>query len=212
VARLHREIVDSLLQQISAGEPAAGARLPKEEDLAARFKVSRGTAREAIRALEERRVATVKHGRGATVLDAAEWDVVDPVVASALLQGRGRAKLAAEVVECLRITEPELVALAAERATESERHAVATAADGGEGGEGGEERLLHLVARAARNRPLASVVFDARRLVALAGEPADGGLPRGVGWAVATGAPDAARTLDVEHIDALGRRLVRRRR
>jgi DNA-binding FadR family transcriptional regulator len=51
--------------------------LPREVDLAAEFEVSRGVARETIRAMEERGLVSVKHGKGATI-EADDWDVFDP--------------------------------------------------------------------------------------------------------------------------------------
>jgi DNA-binding FadR family transcriptional regulator len=67
VARLHRDILRTLLGRIAAGNPPAGAKLPKEVDLAAELGASRGVVRECIRALEERGVVRVTHGHGATV-------------------------------------------------------------------------------------------------------------------------------------------------
>jgi DNA-binding FadR family transcriptional regulator len=59
-----------LIARVAAGAYPAGAMLPKEELLAAELDVSRGVVRECIRALEERGVVRVRHGRGATVLPA----------------------------------------------------------------------------------------------------------------------------------------------
>src|SRR5215208_3326557 len=106
MARRHREIVATLLERILDGTYPPGSALPKEEAVAEEFDVARGTAREALRALEERRVARVKHGRGATVLDPAEWNVLDREVAQALLRGRGRRKVLDELKEVLLLVEP----------------------------------------------------------------------------------------------------------
>jgi GntR family transcriptional repressor for pyruvate dehydrogenase complex len=59
--------------------------LPREVDLAAEFDVSRGVARETIRAMEERGLISVKHGKGATVNEPDGWDVFDPDVLAAML-------------------------------------------------------------------------------------------------------------------------------
>jgi DNA-binding FadR family transcriptional regulator len=58
MARLHREKMSWLLGEIVSEELEAGELLPTEVDLAARLGVSRGVAREVIRALEERGVVS----------------------------------------------------------------------------------------------------------------------------------------------------------
>ena len=118
MARRHREILDALLDGIVTGRHPPGTLLPKEERIAAEFDVSRGTGREALRALEERRVAAVRHGRGATVLPADEWNTLDDAVAAALVRSRRRKAFVDEVTELRRLLEPAVAELAAERATE----------------------------------------------------------------------------------------------
>jgi GntR family transcriptional regulator, galactonate operon transcriptional repressor len=80
VTRLHRDAVDELLAGIVKGRYAAGVLLPKETELVEELGMSRGTVREALRALEERGVVQVTHGRGARVQPPEEWNVLDPVV------------------------------------------------------------------------------------------------------------------------------------
>jgi DNA-binding FadR family transcriptional regulator len=67
MARKHRDVMRALLADIVSGVRPTGAMLPKETDLAAEFDVSRGVARETIRAMEERGLISMKHGRGATI-------------------------------------------------------------------------------------------------------------------------------------------------
>jgi GntR family transcriptional repressor for pyruvate dehydrogenase complex len=54
--------MNSLTSEIVSGERPPGEMLPREVDLAAEFNVSRGVARETIRAMEERGLISVKHG------------------------------------------------------------------------------------------------------------------------------------------------------
>lgn len=119
----------SLIEAITSGELAAGGQLPREEDVAEQFEVSRGVAREAIRALEERGLLTVKHGRGATVNPRAEWDVLDPDILAGLLAGPYAGEALDESIECRLIVETQAAALAAERAGEEDRSALARALD-----------------------------------------------------------------------------------
>jgi GntR family transcriptional repressor for pyruvate dehydrogenase complex len=127
MSRLHREAMRVLIGEIASGVLAEGDRLPREQDLAEQFKVSRGVARECIRGLEERGLITVTHGRGATVAPAGEWDVFDPDVLSALLAGTRGREVLLEYIECRRILEVEAAGLAAERAGEEELKGLADA-------------------------------------------------------------------------------------
>lgn len=62
-----RQIADRLRQEIAAGEPAEGQRLPAESALAERFGVNRHTIRAAIAALAAEGVVTTRQGHGTTV-------------------------------------------------------------------------------------------------------------------------------------------------
>ncbi|MBS1881395.1 MAG: FadR family transcriptional regulator [Actinobacteria bacterium] len=108
------------MTEIAGGDLPAGTMLPREVDLAERFEVSRGVARETIRALEERGLISVRHGKGATVTDSTNWDVLDPDVLGVLLVGSGGDELLREYLECRRVLEVEAAALAAERATDED--------------------------------------------------------------------------------------------
>ncbi|MGV1050152.1 MAG: FadR/GntR family transcriptional regulator [Solirubrobacterales bacterium] len=116
MARLHREAMNALITDIVTGTRETGEMLPREVDLAKQFDVSRGVARETIRALEERGLVSVKHGRGATVNDSTQWNVFDPDVLGVLLAGSEGDRILAEYLECRRILEVEAAGLAAERA------------------------------------------------------------------------------------------------
>jgi DNA-binding FadR family transcriptional regulator len=85
MARKHRDVMRVLTSEIVAGARLAGEMLPREVDLAEEFDVSRGVARETIRAMEERGLISVKHGKGATVNGPQAWDVFDPDVLAATL-------------------------------------------------------------------------------------------------------------------------------
>ncbi|MCW2951322.1 MAG: FadR family transcriptional regulator [Conexibacter sp.] len=120
MARLHRGPLQTLIAEIALENLPAGALLPRENDLAQRFDISRGTARECIRGLEERGMVVVKHGRGATVREPREWNRLDPDVLAALLSGPQSADILAEFLESRRILEIEAAGLAAERADDAD--------------------------------------------------------------------------------------------
>ena len=136
--------------------------LPKEELLAAELDVSRGVVRECIRALEERGVVRVRHGRGATVLPARAWNVLDPQVFAAVRGAAGGRRLVSEALEARAIVQGETAALAAERsrpeavaALTAAVEAIETAPDAGL--PAAELEFDRVLAEAAGNRPLARV-------------------------------------------------------
>lgn len=131
----------SVIERIARGDWAPGDMLPREQDLAERFKISRGVARESIQALEDRGVVRVKHGRGSTIAPPAEWNLLDPVVLDGLLAAPGGRALGTEVLEARLAVEVELGAMAAQRAGEEDIAAL-SAALGRMAELGGRRRLL----------------------------------------------------------------------
>lgn len=117
MARKHKDVMRVLIADIVSGVRPAGEMLPREVDLAAEFDVSRGVARETIRALEERGLISVLHGKGATISESEEWDVFDPDVLAATLESGAGGEILSEYLECRRILEVEAASIAAERAT-----------------------------------------------------------------------------------------------
>jgi DNA-binding FadR family transcriptional regulator len=120
VSRLHQQLMRTLLADIASGELTPGGAALRETDIAGRFGVSRGVARECVRGLEERGLVFVKPGLGATVTPPDRWAVFDPEVLSALLGAQRGASVLAAYVECRRILEVAAVGLAAERAGEDD--------------------------------------------------------------------------------------------
>jgi GntR family transcriptional regulator, galactonate operon transcriptional repressor len=98
-----------------------GERIPREEDLAEAFGVSRGTARSAILDLRAHDVVTVTHGRpGATVRPPREWSLFDAPLLDAVLDSSIGREVLTEALECMSLVAPEAAALAADRATDAE--------------------------------------------------------------------------------------------
>jgi GntR family transcriptional regulator len=61
------QVRDALLTELLDGRPAAGAQLPNEDEIAARYAVSRATVREAVRGLIEAGYVVRRHGQGTFV-------------------------------------------------------------------------------------------------------------------------------------------------
>jgi DNA-binding FadR family transcriptional regulator len=215
-----------LIGEIASGAIGEGERLPREQDLAAQFGVSRGVARECIRGLEERGLITVKHGRGATVTPSSRWDVFDPDVLSALIGGESGSEILHEYTECRRILEVEAAGLAAERAGEAELEMLAEAYEQMTGAaeraraNPAAERLYQeadvafhrAIVGAAGNRALARMTLPIHRALATAlgllARPEhrfERGLPehKRVLEAIQAGEADAARRAMADHLDTI---------
>jgi DNA-binding FadR family transcriptional regulator len=116
--------IDNIRAMISSGELSPGDRLPPEHELADRLGVSRGSLREAVRALSQIKVLDVRRGDGTYVTSLAPSELLSGLaLAVELLQPQGLE----EVLEVHRLLLPLAAALAAQRVTQAqvaEMHAV----------------------------------------------------------------------------------------
>lgn len=62
--RIFQDIVDQIQQAVVAGELNPGEKLPPEREMCTVFHTSRGTLREALRILEQKRLISIKLGSG----------------------------------------------------------------------------------------------------------------------------------------------------
>lgn len=223
MSRLHRTLLASLVAEIVAGTLGEGDRLPTETELARNFEVSRGVAREGLRSMEERGLVTVKHGSGATVRPATDWDMLNPEVIAAVLASDRGPKLLGDYLECRRLLEIEAAGLAAERATGQQLIALsealeqmAAAAAQPTGGPSTEDRFhdadiaFHrAVIRATGNHALGRMTEPVHRALAAARRPLarpdlrlERSLPehRRILSAIADRDPDAARAAMRAHL------------
>jgi GntR family transcriptional regulator len=69
---LYLQLLETLKDEILKGVYAVGTQLPTEEELCARFRVSRYTVREALRRLRDDRLVSSRQGAGTTVLRPAD--------------------------------------------------------------------------------------------------------------------------------------------
>jgi DNA-binding FadR family transcriptional regulator len=223
MSRLHRTLLQVLVADIVAGRLPAGSRLPREIELAERFGVSRGVAREGLRSLEERGLVTVKHGSGATVRPTSDWDMFNPDVIAAILASDRGPQLLGDYLECRRLLEIEAAGLAAQRATRAhlvalsealERMTAAAVETGA--GPSAEDRFhdadvaFHrAVIRATGNRALGRMTEPVHRALAAARRPLarpehrlERSLPehRRILAAIADGDADAARAAMRDHL------------
>jgi GntR family transcriptional repressor for pyruvate dehydrogenase complex len=113
-SRIYEHIVEQIRALIREGRWAPGDQIPPERELAERFRVSRTSVREALRALEMQGVIESRQG-GGTFVRTADTEALVPPLAAAIL--RGRQELA-EVLEVRELIEPGVARQAAKRATD----------------------------------------------------------------------------------------------
>lgn len=120
-SRLANAVIERLLLRILDGEFQPGGDLPPEAALAQEFAVSRTILREALKALEEKRVLRIRHGRGTTVRPKSDWNILDPLVLSVLLEYGGSTTLATELDEVRTALHLMMADLAAQRIEAEQR-------------------------------------------------------------------------------------------
>jgi GntR family transcriptional repressor for pyruvate dehydrogenase complex len=114
--RIYAEIVRQIRSLIADGRLKSGDRLPPERDLADRFRVSRTSVREALRALESTGLIEIRAGDGAFVREVSVESLIEPLALVILTQ----REAVSELYEARRVLEPPIAGLAARRATSEE--------------------------------------------------------------------------------------------
>jgi GntR family transcriptional repressor for pyruvate dehydrogenase complex len=112
-SRIYEHIVDQIHALIREGRWAPGDQIPPERELAERFRVSRTSVREALRALEMQGLIESRQG-GGTFVRSADTEALVPPLAAAILRGQREMT---EVLEVRELIEPAVARLAALRAT-----------------------------------------------------------------------------------------------
>jgi GntR family hexuronate regulon transcriptional repressor len=153
--KLYRQVADTIMASIDSGAYKRGARLPSERDLAASFKVSRPTIREAMIALEIRGLVEARQGSGIYVTDhpPAQTGTEDLDIG------------AFELTEARRLFEAEAAALAATIITEEQLQEIEAILDDmieenarKQKGEMADRRFHVAIARATRNSAITAVI------------------------------------------------------
>ncbi len=113
----HDQIARALGADILSGRFPAGATLPNELDLLARFEVSRTVLREVMKTLAAKGFVVSKTRVGTKVLPSENWNFFDPDVLSWKLSIGYDKKFRDDLAEIRRCIEPRAAALAAQRRT-----------------------------------------------------------------------------------------------
>jgi len=114
--RIYEEIVRQIKALVADGKLKSGDRLPPERELTERFRVSRTSVREAMRALESTGLIEIRPGEGAFVRPVSVESLIEPLALVILAQ----REAVAELYEARRLLEPPIAALAARRASPDE--------------------------------------------------------------------------------------------
>ena len=113
---LAEKVADEIAQLIEKNEYKKGERLPNEFQLAESLNVGRGTIREAIKLLASKNIVEIRRGLGTFVSEKTGL-VKDPL---GLHFVENKDRLAVDLIELRMMIEPEIAALAAERASDDD--------------------------------------------------------------------------------------------
>jgi GntR family transcriptional regulator, transcriptional repressor for pyruvate dehydrogenase complex len=122
--RVNEAVAEQIRQAIFSGQLAPGNKLPPERDMARQFQTSRVALREALRALEQEGMISIKRGFGGGAF-VADFDSALKALADSLntVVKLGQAK-SVHLTEARTIFEPELARLATLRASEADLKAM----------------------------------------------------------------------------------------
>lgn len=110
--RLYEQVAQRIQEQILADGPPPGSKILTEREMGEQFGVSRTVIREALKALSERGLVTIRPGRGAYVADPVDSALSEPIRLLYQLHNFSYDNL----VEVRRVLEVEIAGMAAERA------------------------------------------------------------------------------------------------
>lgn len=111
---LMRALIDSIVARRYDADEA----IPPEAALAEHFGVSRTIVRESMKRLEEKGLVAVQQGRGTLVQPQSSWNVLDPLVLSAIIAHDEELHTLDELTLVRAALEGVMAAQAAERSTE----------------------------------------------------------------------------------------------
>jgi GntR family transcriptional repressor for pyruvate dehydrogenase complex len=220
--RVYQDIVAQIQGLLDDGQLKAGHQLPSERELSELFQVSRASVREAIRALESMGYVEIRSGEGTYVATTVE-SLFSPL-ASAIREQKDPYR---EIFEARMILEPQIAALAAERASPSDVQQLETILEEqakqiaqGETGVEADTTFHSTLARAARNKVFLRIneaIVESLREVreqSLQGErrPARSlAGHRAILKAIHVRDPAGARRAMLEHLEAIERNILRLR-
>lgn len=125
--RLFGQVVDRLALGIVTGRYPTGSLLPNESTLGHDIAVSRTAYREAIKFLTAKGLIEAKPKSGTRVRPQSDWNLLDPDILRWSLQGGVTIAFVRDLFELRRCIEPDATRLAAQRRSDAELAAIASA-------------------------------------------------------------------------------------
>lgn len=125
--KVHDAVVRSIAQRVLGGVYLPETSIPREDELAEEFKVSRTTIREAIKVLSAKGLIESRQRVGVRVRARDEWRMLDPAVLSWHPDIRKDEELLTGLLEARRLIEPAAAEMAAKRATSNDLAAIENA-------------------------------------------------------------------------------------
>jgi DNA-binding FadR family transcriptional regulator len=125
--RVHDAVVRTIGAWVLGGRFAPGSVLPREDELAAQFGVSRTSIREATKVLSAKGLIEMRQRIGVRVRSRDDWRLLDPAVLAWHPDLRRDPELVASLLEARRIIEPAAAELAARRGTAADLAAIEAA-------------------------------------------------------------------------------------
>lgn len=113
---LAEKVSDAIIELIITNKIKAGEKLPNEFQLAESLKVGRSTIREAVKILVSRNIVEIRRGSGTFV--CKEPGVVDDPLGFTFI--KDKKQLAMDLISVRMLIEPQMAALAARNADESD--------------------------------------------------------------------------------------------
>jgi DNA-binding FadR family transcriptional regulator len=220
--RIYQDIVTQIQRLLADGRLKPGFQLPSERELSELFQVSRASVREAIRALDSMGLVEIRSGEGTYVASTVE-SVLSPLAFAIRPQRDGHR----EIFEARRLLEPEIAALAAERANPSEIRRLEAILEEqgrqiakGEIGVETDSAFHSALARAAKNKVflrLDNAMVESLREIRERSLQTDGRAARSLAGhqkilkAIRARDPVKARQAMLEHLEAIERNIMRLR-
>ena len=159
--RVYEDIVGQIQELVRGGVLRPGDRLPPERELAERLEVSRSSLREAIRTLELQGLLVSRAGAG-TFVSTESVETLLSIIAGST---NGSRDYLSDIFEVRHLLEPQIAALAADRATPEDISRMAGSLEDqerqialGETGIEGDTAFHFAMARATHNQALVRVM------------------------------------------------------
>src|SRR6478609_7821724 len=128
-SNFHSHLVDRLGRMIVGGQIGNDGALPREDELATQFAVSRTVIREATKTLQALGLITTGPRVGSRIQPMSSWRLLDPQVMDWITDADMASGFERDLLELRNMIEPAAAAFAAERGSDAQIAAIDTALD-----------------------------------------------------------------------------------